>query len=431
MAHIDDATRWSSVAERFSAWQSLHGVAYGGAEERLKRMAIFEKTAAHVDARNAQHDRGEITHMLTLNRFSDLTNEEFRVRNGLRRASGSGAAAVRAPLFKPGATRGQSWDWRDQHNNVITEVKDQGQCGSCWAFSTTGSIEAAAALANESFAGWYETSIPRGFSEKEIVDCAPPPNEGCMGGYMDLAMEWISRNSSGDGINSERSYSYHPYGERCDFRKERVSVVSIEGHEKVPVSSPAMIAALSRQPVSIGIDASSPDFQNYARGVYRECAHTAERIDHGVLAVGYHLDRRDNHTGYIIVKNSWGGSWGQDGYINIGYDASLDNGTCGMNLQAVVPVGARMHAPTPTPPPPPLCAKRTLLSPAFYCDYNTTCCCAKQSIFGTCKSYTCCPSAAACTAPTVEGADGMVEEPQDDDAPKCAAARADATGVWW
>ena len=180
----------------------------------------------------------------------------------------------------------------------------------------TGSIEGAAAIENQSWAGWYDSANPSGFSEKELVDCAPEPNEGCMGGYMDVAMEWIAKNNSGDGLNSEDNYRYYDYTDRCDFQKERVSVVNIDSHTKVEVNGQAMIKAISTGPVSIGIDASDPDFQNYDRGVYSACAHTEERIDHGVLAVGFQLED-GNASGYILVKNSWGASWGMEGYFQI------------------------------------------------------------------------------------------------------------------
>ncbi len=198
------------------------------------------------------------------------------------------------------------------------------------------------------------------------------------------------------------NYHYAPYDQRCDWQKERVSVVGISGHEDVPVSGPAMIAALRRGPVSIAIDASSQDFQNYDRGIYHgTCSQSVKSLDHGVLAVGFRLDDDRKH-GVITVKNSWGESWGNRGYIDFNYNAEDDAGACGMNLQAVLPTGAAMHAPTPTPPPPPMCSKGTIFHPAFYCPYNSTCC-PYKTIFGR-TAYTCCPDGTACQARAAEPA---------------------------
>jgi C1A family cysteine protease len=412
-AMVDDVHNWADASARFDGWKALHNISYQSHEEQTHRLEIFSKTASHVDAQNERHAAGELSYSLTLNRFSDLTSEEFRVRNGFR--AGAAEIAVEASLFEDvGATRGSSFDWRHEHNNVVTGVKDQGQCGSCWAFSTTGSIEGFAAIANESFAGWFDTNWSSGYSESELVNCAPAPNEGCDGGDMGEAMKWIANKSSGDGLNSESNYRYDAFTERCDFQKERVSVVSIKGYQKVPVSSTSMIAAISKGPVAIAIDASSPDFQNYDRGVFNECRHTLESLDHGVLAVGYFLDGTDNSSGYVTVKNSWGGSWGMDGYIQLAYNAKLDNGTCGMNLNAYIPSGATMHPPTPMPPPPPQCSKGGLFKKAFYCDYGTTCCCDHKR-FGKCV-YTCCKHGEIC--------------PTDESAIVGLSASAKCTGAW-
>ena len=404
---VDAQQHWSSISERFASWATLHAKTYSTDAEYAHRRAIFAETAARVDASNARFATGEITHSLTLNVFSDTTGKEFRVRNGYRAPH----LKVGAPFAWPSTNRTEL-DWRHEHSGVVTHVKDQGSCGSCWAFSTTGAIEGAAAIANASWAGWYAMRGARsteGFSEKELVDCAPAPNQGCRGGDMGAAMAWIAQNNS--GLDSEGDYGYEPLTERCDWQKQRVSVMSLGGHEDVPVKGPALIAALTRGPVSIAIDASSADFQNYDRGVYMgACAQTVERLDHGVLAVGFRLDK-SGQGGTILVKNSWGASWGDHGYITFRYRADDDAGACGMNLQAKLPTGAAIHPATPKPPPPPMCAKAGILQPAFYCPYNTTCCRDHKSAGGLLRKwvYTCCPTGAACK-PHEDGVEGIVEE---------------------
>mmetsp|Transcript_7101 Transcript_7101/g.18406 ORF Transcript_7101/g.18406 Transcript_7101/m.18406 type:complete len:438 (+) Transcript_7101:2-1315(+) len=400
-ASVDNASQWASVTERFNAWKILHGKVYATATEEAERLKIFGKLALHVDKQNARFDAGEITHHSTLNFLSDLSSDEMSRRRGLRRSQ---ERTVASKMFNPWSAqdKGPAWDWRSDYKrdgvevNPITYVKDQGQCGSCWAFSVTGAIEAAAAIANRTFRSWYDVGFD-GYSEKEISDCAPLPNEGCNGGYMDVAMDWVRDNG---GLNTEEDYPYQDLDARCNWQKKAVSVLALGGRQKVPVSSPAMIAAISTTPVSIGIDASSPDFQTYDYGVFASCGHTEDLIDHGVLAVGYSLSA-DNASGFVMVKNSWSGEWGDGGYIKISYRASLDNGTCGMNLEANIPTGAQMHAPNPMPPPPPQCNNRTKGMPIQYCEYNTTCCCDKKDYLGRCM-YSCCPYGAECIPASTE-----------------------------
>ena len=189
------------------------------------------------------------------NRFSAMSSEEFKQYLGIKEKASrqrQPSSSIHTGVHSNG--NDTSIDWTEK--GAVTEVKDQGQCGSCWAFSTTGSIEGFAAIANESFAGWFDTNWSSGYSESELVNCAPAPNEGCDGGDMGEAMKWIANKSSGDGLNSESNYRYDAFTERCDFQKERVSVVSIKGYQKVPVSSTSMIAAISKGPVAIAIDAS-------------------------------------------------------------------------------------------------------------------------------------------------------------------------------
>ena len=282
--HVDDPKRWSSFNERFNAWKELHGKVYSSSTEEATRFTHFSVMAAHVDRQNQRFEAGEITYHLTLNRFSDMSSEEFAMRRGLKKPPRRASMPV---LFEPDGNRGPSWDWRKHDPNPVTYVKDQGQCGSCWAFSVVGAVEAAAALANPNFTGWDDEEIP-GFSEQQLVDCAPLPNEGCNGGFMDVALDWVHShgNHSGsssavDGLNSETEYPYRALTGHCDWQKNAVSVLSLEGRNAVAVSSPAMIAAISTTPVSIGIDASSPDFQTYDFGTFGECRHNEESIDHG------------------------------------------------------------------------------------------------------------------------------------------------------
>ena len=221
-------------------------------------------------------------------------------------------------------------NWVDQ--GAVTPVKNQGQCGSCWSFSTTGALEGAYYITN----GNLES-----FSEQQLVDCDNRKNGGkdmgCNGGLMDSAFTWIEKN---DGLCTESSYPYTSGTTKtagsCTTSCSVVDGSDVMSFVDVDASSDdAMMAALAQQPVSIAIEADQKDFQLYASGVFTGSCGT--NLDHGVLAVGYgSLDGQD----YYLVKNSWGETWGSSGYIMLGRGDEFNsgNGQCGMLMQASYPL---------------------------------------------------------------------------------------------
>jgi len=215
---------------------------------------------------------------------------------------------------------------------AVTPVKNQGQCGSCWSFSTTGALEGAYYIAH----GTLES-----FSEQQLVDCDNRKNGGkdmgCNGGLMDNAFSWIEKNG---GLCSEDSYPYTS-GTTTSPGTCTTSCSIVDGSDITKFadvaanSDTAMMAALAQQPVSIAIEADQKDFQLYKSGVFTGGCGT--NLDHGVLAVGYgSLDGVD----YYLVKNSWGTTWGSSGYIMLGRGSEFnsDAGQCGMLMQASYPV---------------------------------------------------------------------------------------------
>jgi C1A family cysteine protease len=223
-----------------------------------------------------------------------------------------------------------SLDWSTK--GAVTPVKNQAQCGSCWAFSTTGSLEGAFQIAGNPL-----TSL----SEQDLVSCDNSAHggtdQGCNGGLMDNAFKWIEKN----GICTEAAYPYTSGGGSSGTCKTSCAkAVTLTGFTDVP-NEGAMLAALAKGPVSVAIEADKSAFQLYKGGVL-DNAKCGKKLDHGVLAIGYGTD---SGKGYYKVKNSWGASWGESGYIRMvqGKDQ------CGIADSASYPTGAKAMGPGPGP----------------------------------------------------------------------------------
>ena len=267
-----------------------------------------------------KHNKGQHSYTLAMNHLGDLTPAEYR----------DFMLGTKVPMYK--RDNGSTYlsalnsclpdkvDWREK--GYVTGVKNQEQCGSCWAFSATGSLEGQ---------HFKKTGKLVSLSEQNLVDCSKKfGNHGCEGGLMDDAFNYIKANG---GIDTEASYPYKARDGKCKYRQSKVGA-TCTGHVDVQKGSESQLqdATANIGPISVAIDASHSSFQLYNDGVYNEPDCSSSQLDHGVLVVGYGtLNGKD----YWLVKNSWGTSWGMKGYIMMSRNK---NNQCGIATAASYPL---------------------------------------------------------------------------------------------
>merc|ERR1712115_103468 len=285
----------------FADFLKKYNKVYEG-DEIIYRFGVFKDKMDEISEHNSQNH----SWTMGINQFSDLTAQEFeRIYLGyIHRPNRVKNYADLSGLETPNDV-----DWTTK--GAVTPIKDQAQCGSCWAFSTVGSTEAA---------HFFKTGSLVSLSEQQLVDCSGSyGNQGCNGGLMDNAFKYYL--GKGKGAAAESAY---PYTGRDGSCKAFTPAVSISSYKDVPAKNEDDLkTAVTQQPVSVAVDARK--WQNYRSGIFSGCGMFTQ-LDHGVLAVGY-------SDSYWKVKNSWGTSWGESGYIRLTYGKN----ECGISNSASWP----------------------------------------------------------------------------------------------
>ena len=301
----------AAVAVKYMGYLGEFGKSYITSEEFAMRKALFTQTDAVINEHNATESSFKLGH----NKFSDWTDYERSQLLGYIAPD-----TEKEPVWLE-PTNDASVDWRTK--NAVTPVKDQGQCGSCWTFSSTGALEGAHAIASGELLS---------FSEQQIVDCANLkhgyPSFGCNGGNQSVAFKYLERNMA----ELESVYPYTAKNGTCQYNKSSATAVDVSTYTTVKKDNvEQMKAAVAKQPTSVSIEADKMVFQQYKSGVF-DSPKCGTKLDHAVLVVGYGTD---NGTDYWIMKNSWGTVWGEEGYMQVAIQDGA--GVCGIQMGPLYP----------------------------------------------------------------------------------------------
>ncbi|XP_063039889.1 procathepsin L-like [Engraulis encrasicolus] len=315
----------------FQAWKLKFAKSYNSFEEEAERKLVWLSSRRKVLSHNIQAEQGLQSYLMGMNQFSDMNNEEyqqaillssFNRSNAAITANAANGAPRKAAFYSQqqgAAVLPATVDWRQK--GCVQRVKDQHQCGSCWAFAAIAVLES-------------HTCIEHGYlpslSEQQLLDCSRGyGNHGCHGGWEAAAFDYVRDNG---GIDTDEAYPYEAKDAYCRFKPSGVGALC-HGHVELPYGNEEALKETVAfvGPVAVAINAGRPSFQHYVSGIYND-PHCSKTItNHVVLIVGYGTeDGKD----YWLVKNSWGAHWGDHGYLKMSRN---QNNQCGVASYATYP----------------------------------------------------------------------------------------------
>ncbi|ENN81994.1 hypothetical protein HUJ04_006403 [Dendroctonus ponderosae] len=300
------------ATETFVTFQQKYGKVYQNDSELSVREEIFKENLAKIEEHNKQFQQNFVSYELGLNQFSDLTEAEFQALLTMSPLSDQ----LTKQMEKYNSefdikTAPVSVNWAEK--GVVTPVKNQGNCGSCWTFTTTGTIESRLALKTGSLVS---------LSEQQLLDCNRV-NAGCDGGVLPYALQYVESA----GLTTEDEYPYKAWNGTCNSTHKPVAAYT-KGYTLIYTRSESdLMKAVAEGPVAVALNADL--LQYYSKGIFNPSA-CSSTVNHGGLVVGY----EENATlPYWIIKNSWGATWGENGYFRMAKGYNL----CGITSQPIYP----------------------------------------------------------------------------------------------